>query len=249
MDAPESLLCVARKNAKSAIVAAYLLARLVGPLRTDGYRAGVVSVNRDKAAELWRQCLAISESSELAGLTFRRAPLRIIGPCGDVDILSADKSSGHASGFDDAIVDELGLLPERDRELVNGMRTAVSARDGRFLALSIQGDSPFTAELIDRSGSPGVVVHHYAAPPDCALDDVAAWYAANPGLGTIKSLDYMRQSAARALAVPADAPSFRAYDLNVPQSPGGMLLVSADDWQACESDDLPERSGTCVFRG
>ena len=36
----EALLCVGRKNAKSAIVAVYLLARLAGPLRTAGYRAG-----------------------------------------------------------------------------------------------------------------------------------------------------------------------------------------------------------------
>ena len=48
----EAFLCISRKNAKSAIVAAYLLARLVGPLRTPGYRAGVCSVNREKAGEL-----------------------------------------------------------------------------------------------------------------------------------------------------------------------------------------------------
>ena len=46
----ESLLCIGRKNAKSAAtVAVYLLGRLVGPLRTSGYRAGVCSVNKDKA--------------------------------------------------------------------------------------------------------------------------------------------------------------------------------------------------------
>ena len=38
-----SLLTVARKNAKSAIIAVYLLGRLVGPLRVDGWRGGVCS--------------------------------------------------------------------------------------------------------------------------------------------------------------------------------------------------------------
>ena len=33
---PESLLSIARKNAKSAIIAVYLLGRLVGPLRYQG---------------------------------------------------------------------------------------------------------------------------------------------------------------------------------------------------------------------
>ncbi len=248
MVSPESLLSIGRKNSKSGGVAVYLLGRLVGPLQVDGYRAGVVSVSRDKAAELWRQAEAIAEASELAGLTFRRAPFRIIGPSGDVDILSADKSAGHASGFDDAIFDELGLVAERGRELVNGIRSAVSARDGRFMALSIQGDSPFTAELLDRAGSPGVAVHHYAAPPDCTLDDVNAWHAANPGIAVgIKSLGYMRQSAARAMAVPADAGAFRAYDLNQPQSPGGLLLITADDWRAVETETLPPADGPMVL--
>ena len=245
--AQESLLSIGRKNAKSAIVGVYLLGRLVGPLRVSGYRAGVVSVNREKAGELWRQCEAIAESSGLEGLTFRRAPMRIVGPDGDVDILSADKSAGHASGFDDAVFDEIGLIPERGRELVNGIRSAVSARNGRFLALSIQGDAPFTAELLDRQNQPGVAVHHYAAPDGCALDDPAGWYAANPGLGVIKSLDYMRHAAARALAVPADAAAFRAYDLNQPQSPGGQTLVSVDDWRAVETDDLPAADGPMVL--
>ena len=58
---------------------------------------------------------------------------------GTVDILSAEKSAGHGSGFDDAVIDEIGLFQERDRELVNGMRSSTSAKDGRFIALSIQG--------------------------------------------------------------------------------------------------------------
>ena len=52
----ESLLCVARKNAKSSIIAVLLLAYLAenGPLRCPGFRAGVCSVSKEKAAELER---------------------------------------------------------------------------------------------------------------------------------------------------------------------------------------------------
>ena len=244
LDAFESFLCIGRKNAKSAIVAVYLLGRLVGPLRRPGYRAGVVSVNRDKAGELWRQCEAIATASGLDGAVFRRAPWRIIGPDGDVDILSADKSAGHSSGFDDAIFDELGLIPERGRELVNGLRSAVSARNGRFIALSIQGDAPFTAELLARRDDPGVAVHHYAAPDGCALDDPDAWAAANPGLEIgVKSLDYMQQASRRAIAVPADAPAFRAYELNQPVSPNAQMIVPLADYLKTVTATLPERAG------
>ena len=170
----ESLLCIARKNSKSGIVAIYLLARLVGPVRVAGYRAGVVSVSALKAGELKRQCEEIAVASGLrGGLRFLRSPApgRIEGPMGTVDILSADKSSGHASGFDDAIVDELGLLKERDRGLVNGMRAATSARDGRFVALTIYGDGPFVPEIIERREDPAVAVHFYRAREGAALDD------------------------------------------------------------------------------
>ena len=205
-----------------------------------------MSVSREKAAELWTQCADIAAVSSLEGLTFRRAPRGVTSSTGRVDILSADRSAGHASGFDDAILDELGLLKERHRELVNGLRSSVSARGGRFIALSIVGDSPFTQELIERRDDPAVAVHHYAAEPDAALDDVHAWRAANPGLGSVKSLDYMRDASRRALAIPADAATFRAFDLNTPQDPSREMIVSLHDWQACTTGELPERRGECV---
>ena len=48
----ESLLCVARKNAKSATVAVLVLGLLAGPLRRPGLRIGTVSITREKAGEL-----------------------------------------------------------------------------------------------------------------------------------------------------------------------------------------------------
>ena len=257
-DCREALLSVARKNAKSAIVAVYILGALVGPLRQRGYRAGVCSVTKEKAAELWKQCEAIAEASGLPltrnaptgeALRFTKVPRAIESETGSVDVLSADRSAGHASGFDVAIVDELGLLRERDRELVNGMRSAVSARDGRFLALSILGDAPFTRELLERQAEAGVAVHHYTAPEGCALDDPKAWRAANPGLGTVKAEAYMQHTARRALAVKADQSSFRAFDLNQPQSPGREMICDVADWRRCvvPADDLPPRDGQCVI--
>ena len=245
----ESLLCVGRKNAKSAIVAVAVLAYLVGPLRQPGWRCGVVSVTKEKAGELKAQIQGIAEASNLSGLTFRRSPTpgRVESETGSVDFLAADASSGHASGFDLSIVDELGLLHERDRALVNGMRTAVSARDGRFLALSIQGGAPFTKEMLDRRDDPACVVHHYAAPEGCKLDDPAAWDAANPGISAgIKSISYMRDESRRVLASPADQADFRAHDLNQPGEPGREMIVTAEQWQACIVETLPERAGPCA---
>lgn len=247
----EAFLCIGRKNAKSAILAAYLLARLVGPLRTDGYRAAVCSINREKAGELKGQMEAIALASGLEGLEFRRSPApgHVVSATGAVDVLSADKSAGHAlAGVEDAICDELGLFAERDRALVNGMRSCVSATDGRFIALSIQGDAPFTQELLDRRDDPAVSVHYFAAAAGCALDDPAAWDAANPGIAAgIKSLAYMQDEARRVLATPADQPAFRAFDLNQVQSPDVELIVTPDDIRAIFTADAPEAAGPVVL--
>lgn len=246
-----SLFCCARKNSKSGIVAVYVLARLIGPLRVDGWRGGVVSVTRDKAGELKAQIQAIALASGLAGrLKFRRVGFPSVeSASGSLDILAADKSAGHASGFDDAIIDELGLLGERDRELVNGMRSSTSARDGRYIALTIHGDGPFVPELLDRRADPAVAVHHYQAPEGCALDDEAAWHGANPGLADgIKSLAYMRDSARYALASPADQRDFRLHELNQPVAASREMVCDPGDWAACEVPDaeLPARDGACV---
>ena len=213
----EVLLLIARKNAKSAAIACVLLAHLAGPLRRFGWRAGVASINKGKAGELKIQCEAIAEASGLSGLRFLRSPApgRIVSPWGTCDILSADANSGAASGFDLAIVDEIGLLTERDRDLVNSLRSSVSARDGRFVSLSIRGASPFVPEILERREDPSVRVHEYTAPAKAAIDDVEAWAAANPGIACgIKSWSYMRDEARRVAVTRSDEPSFRALDLN-----------------------------------
>lgn len=240
-----SLLSVARKNAKSAIIAVYLLARLCGPLRVEGWRGGVCSVNREKAGELKRQMEDISKASGLHDVTVWKAPV-IESATGRLDILSADKSAGAASGFDDALVDELGLLYEKDRELVNGMRAAISARDGRFIALSIMGKGPFCRELVEQKDDPAVCVHVYQADTDAALDDPKQWRKANPGLQAgIKSLAYMQDESRRVLAVASDQNDFRAQELNMPVDPGKEMIVSLTDFQHCLND--AERDGHVVI--
>ena len=100
----------------------------------------------------------------------RRSPYPgvIESETGSLDTLSADRTAGHASGYDLVIVDETGLLPERARDLLAGLRSSVSARDGRIRHISIRGDSPLFREILE---NPAVVSHIHAAPDDCAIDD------------------------------------------------------------------------------
>ena len=138
-------------------------------------------------------------------------------------------------------------MKARDRDLINGMRSSVSARDGRFIALSVMGDAPFTAEMLERRDQSTTAVHYYAAPEDCDLTDPEAWKAANPGIEEgIKSLAYMMDEAQRCLASPADERAFRAFDLNQPQSPDRELICSVADWMQCTKRDAPRGGNVCL---
>ena len=242
-DAHESALCVARKNAKSAICAVLALGYLVGPLRVPGWRGAIASVSKEKAAELRNQVEGIVEASGLRGeVRIRRAPYpgKIESASGSLETLASERTAGHSSSFDLVIVDETGLMPERARELLAGLRSSVSAKGGRVVHISVRGDSPLFAEVLD---NPATVARVYAAPEGCEIDDQAAWAAANPGLGTIKQTGYMAQEVNRIRGAPGDEPSFRAFDLNLNLDPTREMILSPDDLRACFVAEPPPREG------
>ena len=244
--AHESACAVSRKNAKSAGVAILCLGFLCGPLRRPGWRGAICSLSKEKANELRTQVEAISEASSLKGLRFRRSPYpgMVASSTGSLEVLSSDRTAGHASSFDLVVVDETGLFPERTRELLAGLRSSVSAKDGRILHISVRGDSDLFREVLE---NPETVAHIYEAPVDCDLFDRDAWAAANPTLGSIKSIDYMEAEARRVSNVPSDEPSFRAFDMNARLDPTREMIMNPGELQRCIVEELPERQGDVVL--
>ena len=100
---------------------------------------------------------------------------------------------------------------------------------------------------MERSGDPAVAVHVHQAPKDCGLEDEAAWRSANPALGTVKSVEYMKFASRRASATPSEAPAFRSLDLNQPGTPTRQTIVALDRWVVCSAKRQPERSGNCFL--
>ena len=241
-NAHESALAISRKCSKSAICAVLALGFLVGPLRQPGWRGAVASVSKEKANELRMQVEGIARASDLEGLRFKRSPYpgMVRSATGTLEVLSSDRTAGHSSSFDLVVVDETGLMPERSRELLAGLRSSVSAKGGRTIHISIRGDSPLYSEILN---NPSVTTRIYAAEDGCALDDEEQWHRANPALGTIKSLAYMRNEVARIRGAPGDENSFRAFDLNQALSPTREMIFSPDDLRGCFVEDLPEREG------
>ena len=244
----EALLSCARKNGKSASLAILLLAHLAddGPLRSAGWRAGVASLSREKSAELWTQARDIAEACDLEGVTFGKVPRHLASDFGRCDFLSADRNAGTSSGHDLVVCDELGLFPAiGGRELVTSLLGSLSARDGRMIAISVLGDFEVARELVARRNDPAVVVQLHQAPADARLDDESAWRAANPALGSIKSLDYMRDMARRALASPSEQRAFAVYELNLPGRPDVEKIVALDRFRTCSNISKPARAGPC----
>ena len=203
-------------------------------------------MTKEKAAELRKQVEQIATASHLQDIEIRRSPYpgAISSSTGIIETLSADRIAGHAAGYDLVAVDETGLFPERARELLAGLRSSVSAKNGRIIHISVRGDSPLFGEVLE---NPTTVTHVYAAPEDCELDDEEAWRQANPGLGGIKSLDYMQAEVERIRHAPGDEPSFRAYDLNQQLDPVKEMIFSPDTLKNCIVEELPEREGPVVF--
>ena len=115
--------------------------------------------------------------------------------------------------------------------------------------LSIYGSGPFVPELIEAADDEAVAVHLFQADEGSDLEDPAAWAAANPTLGSIKAVEYMRDRARLAARNPADAADFMAHDLNRPGEPSREMVCTVADWQRVAGDDLPvpERRGpVCV---
>ena len=249
----EAALSCGRKNGKTGLVAVALLAFLAGPLNRRNWRALACSLTGKLAGELRDAVAETSEASDLSGVGVFRSPLpgRIVGLKGArVDLLAADRATGHGSGADIALVDEMGLLEESQRPLVEAMLSSVSGRDGRMIAFSIRGHGPFMGEIEARADDPAVAWTEYAASPGAALDDREAWAAANPGLVSgIKSASYMADQARRALSTPAVQAHFRAYDLNLPSNPAADPIVSVSDWTGVvvPADALPLARGRVVI--
>ena len=139
------------------------------------------------------------------------------------------------------IFDELGLVPERERDLVASLRSSVSAKNGKFVSASIVGFSPFTEEIMARQHiDKRLALHLYHADENCELDDRSAWEAVSPALKCgIKSYKYYESESTRVKTTTKDIESFKSYDLNIRSTPGAETLVTLSAWNKCVVDEPP----------
>lgn len=234
---------VARKNGKSELAAALILAHLIGPeaegngeiysAANDREQAAIVfkAVKRFVTAEPELQAvLKVVDSTKTIYVT--RSDLKSAGSV--FRALSAEAGTKHGLNPSFILYDE--LAQSRSRELYDTLATSQGARsEPLMMVTSTQNDDPqhILSELIDSADQdPTRVVALHAAPEGCDLMDEAGWLAANPALGDFRSRDELAAMAAEAVRLPSFESQFRLLYLNQ-RVPLHSSLITAADWRAC----------------
>ena len=236
------ILSIARKNGKSALIAAIMLAHLVGP--EARLNSQIVSGARSRK----QAAVVFNLAAKMVQLSDTLRPLVRIVPSGktlhgltmntEYQALAAEAGTAHGLSPVLAIHDEMGQVRGDFDAFIEAIETAQGAYDDA-LQLVISTQAPSDGDMLSiriddaqRSGDPTVVCHVYAADPDAELQDPAAWKAANPALGSFRSLPEITLKAAEASRMPSVENSFRNLYLNQ-RVTRFTPLVSPSVWKAC----------------
>lgn len=219
-----ALLSIARKNGKTALIAAILLAHLAGPEAVQNSQIVSGAQSKDQAAVIFELARKMVDLSPTLTKIVRIQPSgkRLIGLRKNVlyRALAAEGKTAHGLSPILAILDEVGQVVGPVDKFVTAITTAQGAYQNPLL-IAISTQAPTDADMFSTwidaqkaAADPRVVCHVYAAPEDCDMMDKAAWAAANPALGKFRSMADVEKQAKNALAMPANEPEFRNLILN-----------------------------------
>lgn len=218
------ILSIARKNGKSGLIAAMVLAHIVGPEARLNAQIVSGARSRDQAALVfnlaWKMCQLSDELSKLVRVV--PSGKRLIGLPMNVEYraMAAEGKTAHGLSPVVIILDELGQVRGSQDAFVEALETAQGAYDdGLQLVISTQAptDADMLSVWIDdakRSDDPHTVCHVYAADEDADVSDRDGWEKANPAIGSFRSRIELEQAAEKAARMPSFENSFRNLYLN-----------------------------------
>lgn len=218
------ILSIARKNGKSGLIAAMVLAHIVGPEARLNAQIVSGARSRDQAALVFNLAWKMVQLSAELSKIIRVVPSgkRLIGLPMNVEYkaLAAEGKTAHGLSPVVVILDELGQVRGPQDPFVEALETAQGAYDdGLQLVISTQAptDADMLSVWIDdaiASEDPHTVCHVYTAGEELELDDPKGMAAANPALGSFRSKTELEQAAEKAARMPSFENSFRNLYLN-----------------------------------
>lgn len=243
-----AILSIARKNGKTGLIAGLLLAHLVGPEARQNSQIVSGAMSRDQASLVFNLASKMVQQSPRLVDLVRIIPSgkRLIGLPLNVEYkaLAADGRTAHGLSPVLAILDEIGQVRGPQSDFVDAITTSQGAHENPLLiAISTQAasDADLLSIWIDdakASDDPRTVCQVYEAPKDCELLDEKAWKAANPALGTFRSLDDLREQMQQAERMPSMANTARNLLLNQRVSLDSPF-ISPDVWAANSAAPIP----------
>jgi phage terminase large subunit-like protein len=261
-DVSVAALSIGRGNAKSALSAGMGLGSLLGRLGDKQPKREIVigARTRDQGRICWNFVEGFARSlspTTQKALIFRRAPrleIEFEGNGGGhvLKVIPADGKSALGGAPTLAILDERGhWQADKGDALEHALLSGLGKRGGRALIISTSAPSdshPFSRWLDDET--PGVYRQEHRPAPGLPADDLESLIVANPGAvaGIGASLDWLESQARRAISRGGSAlTSFRLYNRNERVSGESRdVLLTVDEWLACECADVPLRSGPVV---
>lgn len=254
----KAYLSIARKNGKTGLIAALVLAHVVGPEARQNSQIISGARSRDQAALVFnlaqKMVLMSPDLSKIARCVESRKTIHGLAMNVEYRAISAEAGTAHGLSPVLAILDEVGQVKGPHDSFVEAIITSQGAYDDALLfAISTQAatDADLFSTWIDyakTSGDKRVVCHVYAAPEECSVLDREAWKAANPALGAFRSLKELEGAAERASKAPSEENSFRWLYLNQ-RIEGTAPFVSRTLWNSCAGAVTDDFSGADCFGG
>ena len=235
-----AILSMARKNGKTALIAAIALAHLIGReavLHGEIYSA---ANDRDQAAIVFkfaRQFVELEPDLRKEIEVIPSTKTMVARRTGSIyRAISAEAGTKHGYLPSVVIYDELAQA--KNRQLYDVLDTSFGAHDEPlFITISTQSNDPehILSKLIDdglAGVDPSILCHLYAADEDCDLDDEKQWHKANPALGDFRNYEDLAAAIRKSQRLPAEEPKVRNLFLNQRVSPIATLISRAE-WMAC----------------
>ena len=250
-------LSIARKNGKTALIAGIMLAHLVGPEAKLNSQIISGARSREQASQVYNYASKMVMLSPKLSEIVRVVPSgkKLIGLPLNVEYkaLSAEGKTAHGLSPIVGILDEVGQVTGPQDDFIDAITTAQGAHESPLLiAISTQAssDADLFSQWIDdakNSQDQKIVSHVYAADENADLLDENAWKAANPALGSFRSLDDLREQAKQASRMPSAENTFRNLCLNQRVSTVSPF-ISRDVWASC-SGKIIDFSNVPVYIG
>ncbi len=220
-----AILSIGKKNGKTPLIAALVLAHLAGPETRENSQIISGAMSQMQAATVFKYAFKMVQASPKLQALVRVQPSlkRLQGLVANVEYraISRQKKTAHGIAPVLAIIDELGQVRGPQDDFVEAVETALGAyEDSMLVVISTQAasDADLLSTWIDdqvRNPIPTTVCHvHTALEADCDVLDEVAWRQANPALGIFRSEKDMRALAQKASRMPSFEASFRNLNLN-----------------------------------